>query len=201
MKVKYNRISGLDQNLNRQEMNSSDFDKIYSDKTSGTIPFFERNEASKLVDDVKKKKIKSIHVSSIDRLGRNVIDILIVQEFFNDNEVPLYIENLGMYSMVDGKVNPTFKLIQSVLANVAEMERNTMLERQREGIEAAKLLGVYRGRLLGTKMTDEDFLEKHKVIAKELRKGESLRRAAKLGQSSLGTAQKVKRLINIEVSK
>ena len=40
------------------------------------------------------------------------------------------IDNQGLESMVEGKENPTFKLIVSVLANIAEMERATLRERQ-----------------------------------------------------------------------
>jgi len=47
-------------------------------------------------------------------------------------------------------------------------------------------------------MTNEEFLKKYKKVEFELRNGESLRRAAKLGEVSLGVAQKVKRLIFIE---
>ena len=52
-----------------------------------------------------------------------------------------------MHAMINGKPNPTFKMIASVLANVAEMECDNMLERQKSGIELAKLQGKYKGRL------------------------------------------------------
>ena len=42
------------------------------------------------------------------------------------------------------------KLIASVLFAVAEMERETSLERQRDGIEVAKRNGIYKGRKVGT---------------------------------------------------
>ena len=100
-----------------------------------------------------------------------------------------------MYSMIDGNPNPTFKMIISVLGNCAEMERLGMLEKQRQGIELAKLAGTYKGRLYGTKMTDEETLLKYKKVAKELKKGASLRLACALGGCSLGTAQKVQRLL------
>ncbi|PCI31621.1 MAG: hypothetical protein COB60_11165 [Flavobacteriaceae bacterium] len=90
-------------------------------------------------------------------------------------------------------------MIASVLGNEAEMERNNMLERQKAGIEIAKAKGVYTGRLYGSRMTDEEFLKKYKKVEVELRNGESLRRAAKLGCCSLGVAQKIKRLM-IEVN-
>lgn len=66
-----------------------------------------------------------------------------------------------------------------------------MLERQRQGIELAKATG----RLYGTRMTDKEVLTKYKVVVRELKNGESLRRATKMGGYRLGTAQKVQRLI------
>jgi DNA invertase Pin-like site-specific DNA recombinase len=116
-------------------------------------------------------------------------------EYFNQKSVNLFIENIGMYSLIDKKPNSSFKMIISVLGNVAEMERDNMLERQRQGIELAKMNGKYSGKLYGTKMTDEEFIKKYKAVVKELKNGESLRRAAKIGGCSLGTAQKVHRLL------
>jgi DNA invertase Pin-like site-specific DNA recombinase len=196
MKAKYNRISSIEQNLARQEKNASEFGKVYSDRVSGTVSFFERKEASKLVEDIKAGLISEVHVSSIDRLGRNILDILTVTEFFNQNGINLYVENIGMFSMINNQSNPTFKMIVSVLGNVAEMERNTMLERQKQGIEIAKAKGTYKGRLYGTNMSDEEVLLKYKKVAKELKAGGSLRRAAAIGMCSLGTAQKIQRLLN-----
>ncbi|MGY0391733.1 recombinase family protein [Bizionia sp. KMM 8389] len=197
MKAKYIRVSTAEQNTERQQTNSENFESIYIDKISGAIPFFERPQGKKLTNDVINGKIDEVHISSIDRMGRNILDILTVSEFFNNNGVNLYVENIGMYSMVDGKSNPIFKMIISVLGNVAEMERANMLERQKQGIEIAKAKGKYTGRLYGTKMSDEEFLKKYKNVMIELKNGESLRRAAKLGECSLGTAQKVKRLTNL----
>jgi DNA invertase Pin-like site-specific DNA recombinase len=196
MKVKYIRVSTLEQNIDRQQKNENDFDKIYIDKVSGAISFFDRPEGRKLISEIGKGNISEVHVISVDRIGRNILDILTICEFLNNNNVNIYVENIGMYSLVDGKPNQIFKMIISVLGNVSEMERNNMLERQKQGIEIAKAKGKYTGRLYGTKMTDEEFLKKYKNVMLELKNGESLRRAAKLGECSLGTAQKVKRLIN-----
>lgn len=196
MKVKYVRVSSLEQNTARQQKNESDFDKVFIDKISGSVSFFERPEGKKLINEISEGNIDEVHVSSIDRLGRNILDILTVSDFFNNNKVNLFVENVGMFSMVNNKPNSTFKMIISVLGNVSEMERSNMLERQKQGIEIAKAKGVYKGRLYGSKMSDEEFLNKYKTVRNELENGESLRRASRLGQCSLGTAQKVKRLIN-----
>jgi DNA invertase Pin-like site-specific DNA recombinase len=194
-KVKYIRVSTEEQNTGRQEINAKEFSKIYIDKTSGSIQFTERKEAKKLLADIENGIVSEIHISSIDRLGRNIIDILTMVEFFNQNGIKLFVENIGMFSLIDNKPNPSFKMIVSVLGNVAEMERTNMLERQRQGIELAKAKGTYKGRLYGTRMSDDEVLNKYKSVVRELKNGESLRRSAKLGGCSLGTAQKIQRLI------
>ncbi len=194
-KVKYIRVSTEDQNTGRQETNAKDFSKIYVDKTSGSIQFTERREAKKLLSDIEQGTVSEVHISSIDRLGRNIIDILTMVEFFNQKSIRLFVENIGMYSLIDNKPNPSFKMIVSVLGNVAEMERSNMLERQRQGIELAKAKGTYKGRLNGTQMTNDEVLTKYKAVVRELKNGESLRRASKIGGCSLGTAQKIQKLI------
>ena len=194
-KVKYIRVSTLEQNTGRQEINAKAFSKVYIDKISGAIKFSERKEAKKLLVDIEEGQVSEIHITSIDRLGRSIIDILTMVEFFHEKEIKLFVENIGMYSLIDKKPNPSFKMIVSVLGNVAEMERNNMIERQRQGIDLAKAKGIYKGRLYGTRMTDEEMLSKYRFVVRELKKGESLRRAAKIGGCSLGTAQKVQRLI------
>ena len=194
-KVKYIRVSTTEQNTSRQEVNAKEFSKIYIDKTSGSIQFSERKEAKKLLTDIENGIVSEIHISSIDRLGRSIIDILTMVEYFNQKSIKLFVENIGMFSLIDNKPNPSFKMIVSVLGNVAEMERMNMLERQRQGIELAKAKGTYTGRLYGTRMTDEEVLAKYKAVVRELKNGESLRRASKIGGCSLGTAQKIQRLI------
>lgn len=194
-KVKYIRVSTEEQNTGRQEINSKEFSKTYIDKTSGSIKFVERKEAKKLLADIEAGIVNEIHISSIDRLGRNIIDILTMVEYFNQKSIRLFVENIGMFSLINNKPNPSFKMIVSVLGNVAEMERSNMLERQRQGIELAKAKGTYKGRLYGTRLSNDEILTKYKSVVRELKDGQSLRRAAKLGGCSLGTAQKIQRLI------
>lgn len=189
MKARYIRISTPDQKLERQLIKQHPDEKLYIDIISGSVPFKERPEGIKLLND---KEVKYITVHAIDRLGRNLIDILTTLQQFDDNCIKLKVENLGIESLVDGKPNPAFKLIISVLANIAEMERNTMLERQREGIEIAKAKGLYKGRVRGSVESKEEVLAKYPNVIRRLKEGQSLRNTAKLCDVSLGTVQKVK---------
>ena len=195
MKARYNRISTPNQNLERQLAKQNPEEVLYSDVVSGAIGFSKREKGSKLIYDITEKKINYVSVSSIDRMGRNLADIINTLEFFQNNNVTLRVDNLGIESMINGKKNPTFDLIISVMANVAVMERETLLERQREGIAIAKAKGTYKGRVRGSKESKEVVLAKYKPVVKLLKEGMSLRKTAKLSEISLGTVQKVKALM------
>lgn len=195
MKARYNRISTPNQKLERQLAKQHPEEVLYNDVISGSVPFHERPKGEELLKAIETGSITYVSVSSIDRLGRNLMDILATLEFCNEKSVTLKVDNLGIESMIDGKPNQVFKLIISVLGNVAEMERANILERQREGIELAKAKGVYKGRVRGSVESDEQVLEKYKEVIKYLKQNQSLRNTAKLAGVSLGTVQKVKRVL------
>lgn len=195
MKARYIRVSTGSQKTLRQEARQSADERIFVDVVSGAVPFKERKQGKELMKAVENGKIDYVSVSSIDRLGRNLFDIISTLEFFKENKVVLKVDNLGIESMVNGEENYAFKLIISVMANIAEMERSTLLERQREGIAIAKAKGVYKGREKGTVESDELFLSKYKEVIKYLRKGFSIRNTAKICNVSITTVQKVKNKI------
>lgn len=196
MKARYNRISTTNQNLERQLAKQNPDEVLYNDVISGSIAFAERLRGKELIADIEAGKINYVVVSSIDRLGGNLFDIVNTLEFFNGKGVVLRVDNLGLESMVIGKVNPTFNLIISVMANVAQMERETLLERQREGIALAKAKGVYTGRVKGSVESDAEVLSKYRDVAKFLKMGKSLRDVESRCEVSLGTVQKVKGILN-----
>lgn len=196
MKARYNRISTQNQKLDRQISRKNPDEVLYNDVVSGSIAFAERLRGKELINDIEAGKINYVVVSSIDRLGRNLFDIVNTLEFFNGKGVVLRVDNLGLESLVQGKINPTFNLIISVMANVAQMERETLLERQREGIAIAKANGAYNGRVKGSVESDSEVLAKYKDVVKFLKMGKSLRDIVGRCGVSLGTVQKVKLVMN-----
>ena len=194
-KARYIRVSTGNQKTARQEARQSKDEILFTDIVSGSIPFEDREKGKDLMKAIQSGEIDYVSVSSIDRLGRNLYNILTTLEFFKENGIILKVNNLGIESLVNGKENSAFKLIISVMANIAEMERESILERQREGIALAKLKGIYKGRVLGSKESEEDFLAKYKEVVKSLKKGNSVRDTAKICKVSTGTVQKVKRLM------
>jgi DNA invertase Pin-like site-specific DNA recombinase len=199
MKARYIRTSTLGQNEARQIAKTHIDEKIFIDKISGTVPFESRPKANELMQEIQSGKITYLSVSSIDRLGRSTIDVLQTIEKLTQANVVLKVDNLGLESLIGGKENPTFKLIVSVLANISEMERTTLRERQLEGILEAQKRGTYKGRVKGTTETKDEVLTKHKEVVKFLKMNKSLRDVASRCGVSLGTVQKVKKLV--EVSK
>ncbi len=195
MKARYNRISTANQNLERQLAKQNLDEVLYNDVISGSIAFAKRLRGKELIADIEAGKINYVVVSSIDRLGRNLFDIVSTLEFFNGKGVVLRVDNLGLESMVLGKVNPTFNLIISVMANVAQMERESLLERQKEGIAVAKAKGIYKGRVKGSVESDVEVLSKYRYVAKFLKMGKSLRDVESRCEVSLGTVQKVKGIL------
>ena len=195
MKARYIRVSTLKQNEERQLAKQHEGEKLFIDKISGAIPFNERPEANKLLESIKQGEINYLSVSSIDRIGRSTLDVLQSIDALTKAGVTLKVDNLGLESLVDGKENPTFKLICSVLANISEMERATLRERQLEGIAEAKKRGVYKGRELGTIETPEQILSKYREVVKFLRMKKALRDVASRCDVALGTVQKVKKVL------
>ena len=195
MKARYVRISTASQNLERQLIKMHPDEMLYIDIVSGTISFAKRDKGKELINEVANGTVSYITVSSIDRLGRNLKDILTTLEILNDNHVILKVENLGLESLVNGKPNSAFKLIISVMANIAEMERENLLERQQQGIAIAKANGTYKGRVRGSKVSNDDILDKYKDVVKQLKQNKPLRDISKLTSTSLGTVQKVKRIL------
>lgn len=196
MKAKYIRVSTNNQNIERQEKTNAD--KIFIDKISGIVEFNQRPQAKQLIKEVLNGRITEVEIHSIDRLGRNHYDIATTLKFFEENHVNVIISNLGVTSMIDGKKNPVFSLIANILGVLSEQERENLRERQTEGIEIAKLKGVYKGRTNGSTETSDQFLKKYQPVIKDLNKGKySLREIAKLNSVSLATVQKVKKISNI----
>ena len=195
MKARYIRVSTGNQNTERQLINKHPNEKLFIDVISGAVPFKERPTGKEILSEIEKSNIKYISVHSIDRLGRNLFDILSTLELLNEKKITLKVDNLGIESLVNEKTNHAFKLIISVMANIAEMERESLLERQKEGIAIAKAKGVYKGRVRGSVESDKDVLERYKNVIKHLKNGQSLRNTAKLCDVSLGTVQKVKKIL------
>jgi len=166
MRVFYSRISTDDgQTHKRQLQDLKGFDYVFCDVISGSSNLFERGkgkEIKKLMDD---GKLTHLEVHSIDRLGRNTIDVLSNWKLFTDNKVTVVCRNPNIRNY-DDKGNPDkfSELLLSVLSVMYSFEKETILTRVREGVKLKRMTHpeLYIGRRVGTSYTPQQFLERKK---------------------------------------
>lgn len=195
MKVLYVRVSSLEQKTDRQRINENDFDIIIEDKCSGAIPFFERDGGKQILMYLNKGLLTTLSVWQIDRLGRDLRDIINTIHFFNEKKISINFVSQGLTTLTDGKENPISKMMISILGIVGEMERTQSKERQFEGIRIAKLKGIYKGRQEGSKEDILTFLskEKNKKALDYLKKGYKAVEISKITGIHINTITKIKK--------
>ena len=139
MKIGYIRISTIDQSTARQEqlMEQLGVDEVYIDHMSGKNT--NRPELQKMLEYVRKGD--TVIVESISRFARNTRDLLELVEKLTVKGG----EFVSKKEAID-TTTPTGKFMLTVFGAVAELEREYILQRQREGIAIAKANGVYKGR-------------------------------------------------------
>ena len=157
----------------------------------------DRPELLRCVDFLKRGKCSTLLVSEISRLGRTVKGVVNTIDELTKVGVNVYVQDINLWTLLpDGSENPMAKIILTVLALGAELERKSIVGRLNSGRERAKARGVRMGRPCGSKMSDSDLLEKYSAVAKKLRKGMPMRDVAKLCGVSMTTVKKVKKVCN-----
>ena len=139
MKIGYIRISTAEQNTARQEvlMKELEVDSVFIDRMSGKST--DRPELQKMMSFVRDGD--TVIVESISRFARNTRDLLeLVEQFTTKN-----VEFVSKKEAID-TTTPTGKFMLTVFGAVAELEREYILQRQKEGIAIAKEKRVYKGR-------------------------------------------------------
>lgn len=195
----YARVSTLDQKTDRQKVNEGDYQKVIEDKCSGSIPFFERPGGKEIESFIQKGCVTNLYVWQIDRLGRDLRDILNTIHFFTQKGICIHFVSQGLRTIEpDGKENPISSLIISILGIVGQMERSQSKERQLEGIQLARLSGKkYLGRKKGTKEDPLQFLSKpkNKKALEYLKKGFKKVEVAKLAGVNVNTVTKISKFV------
>ena len=131
MKIGYIRVSTEEQNTARQEvlLRELGVDEVFIDKASGKNA--DRPELTRMMNYVRRGD--TVIVESISRFARNTRDLLDLVERLTEKHV----EFVSRKEAID-TTTPTGKFMLTVFAAVAELEREYILQRQREGIAIAK---------------------------------------------------------------
>lgn len=132
-------------------------------------------------------------LSEISRLGRSTLQVLRSLELLHEAKVSVFIQNLGIYSLLpDGSVNPMASIMITLLAEFANIERGNIQYRLNSGRKQYIANGGKLGRKVGYRITDEELKEKYKNAISLLKKGYSVRAVSKLEHISHTTVQKLK---------
>lgn len=138
-KIGYIRVSTERQETARQEetMRQYHVDRIYSEKLSGKNT--DRPQLKAMLDYVREGD--TLYIESISRLGRSTRDLLSIIDKLTAKGVKL----VSSKENIDTDT-PQGRFMLSIFAALSELEREQTLQRQREGIEIAKVQGKYKGR-------------------------------------------------------
>jgi site-specific DNA recombinase len=146
----YSRVSTDIQDTSRQEADLEavckekgyTIVKRISEKVSGKVPYEER-EISKVFDEV---EIDGVLVSELSRLGRNTKDILTIISKLKERNVWLYAHHEKLRTIEEnGKENLMSNLLLTILSGIADLERDTILERSVSGLENSVRKGNWTG--------------------------------------------------------
>ena len=145
MKIGYARVSTREQNLDSQldQLEKAGCKKIFQEKLSGKN--MNRPALQDLLSFIREDD--EVMVVSLDRLGRSSQDITEILERIKQKGATINILNLPSF---EGITDPNLKnllsnLVLEIQKYISEQERQTLLERQKEGIRLAKERGAYKG--------------------------------------------------------
>ncbi len=157
-KIGYVRVSTVCQNTERQ-LNGIELDKIFEDKCSGRTA--DRPKLNECLAYLREGDVLYVH--SIDRLGRNIRDLLNLISEILAKDVSIIFCKEHMTFDPSKKTNPTQTLYLNILSAVAEFEVSMIRERQREGIKLAQQRNAYKNCGRKPKLSEEQVSEAQKM--------------------------------------
>ena len=142
VKIGYTRVSTLDQKTARQLVGLP-LDRVFEEKASGKN-IGDRPVLQEMLSYIREGD--DLYVHSMDRLARNLEDLLRLVTMITEKGVTLHFVKENLIFEAKAKASPFNKLLLGLLGAVSQFERELILERQREGIALAKARGAYKGR-------------------------------------------------------
>ena len=170
--------------------------KVFANKVSGAKAVEERPEILEMIQFVKNNHVDKVVCLEISRLGRNTLEALKVIQVLNDNGIALFVKNYNLCTLnPDGKVNPVASLICTILLEIAQMERLTIVERMASGrkqyIDRCRAEGIKMGRPSTYRKSDDKYRSQYMKEISLLRKGISLRNVCSLTGTSVNTLRRL----------
>ncbi|MDR5591898.1 recombinase family protein [Christiangramia sp. SM2212] len=168
----------------------------YNEKITGAAKNHDRKAWKSLMNLIESENIAKVLVWELSRLGRNTLEVLKTVDALHEQGVSLYIQNYNIETLnPDGSLNPMSQLMVTLLAEFSRTERALIQQRLESGYRKHISSGGSVGRKKGKRMSNNQYLIKHKNVVKYLNKGRSIRETSKLTSTSTRTVQKVKKTL------
>ncbi|NBJ17467.1 recombinase family protein [Burkholderia thailandensis] len=163
----YGRVSTGQQTTENQrlELEAAGFavDYWFADHgVSGKTCASERPEFGRLLEKIRDGE--TLVVAKLDRLGRDAVDVLQTIRALEKRSIKVIVMQLGQTDLT----SPAGKLLLTMLASVAEMERDLLIERTQAGLARARQEGKRLGR------PSKTTLEQRREILELVGRGESV---------------------------
>lgn len=206
--VIYARVSSTTdrQNTERQiadltkyaEYKEMEISKVFEEKISGAKKNAERPVFVEAINFCKTNKIDMLLVSELSRLGRNAFEVLETVKQLVDEGINLYMQK-EQFTLLDEEGKPSMfaPIMIATLSTCAQLERENIKFRLNSGRQLYIEKGGKLGRKEGSKKTTEQKQEEYKQVLKELKRGTSIRKVAKLCDVSVSTVQRLKAEFNL----
>lgn len=202
--VIYARVSSTTdrQNTDRQvtdlknyaQQNNIDVVDVFEEHISGAKKNDERIILRECLNFCFNNGIDTLLISELSRLGRNVDEVLENVKLCKEHRLNIYFqkEQLNTFN-ADGTENPFLTIMIAVLGTCAQMERENIKFRLNSGRQKYINDGGRLGRKVGSVKSEDSKLAEYKDVIRELKRGTSVRRTAKLCDVSVSTVQRVKK--------
>ena len=201
--VIYARVSSTTdrQNTERQiadltkyaEYKGMEISKVFEEKISGAKKNSERPVFVEAINFCKTNKVDILLVSELSRLVRNAFEVLETVKQLVDEGINLYMQK-EQFTLLDEEGKPSMfaPIMIATLSTCAQLERENIKFRLNSGRQLYIEKGGKLGRKEGSKKTTEQKQEEYKQVLRELKRGTSIRKVAKLCDVSVSTVQRLK---------
>ena len=169
--------------------------KIFEERGSGGKKNLDRPILLEAIKFCIEMSIDTILVSELSRIGRNAFEVLDTINILKENNINIFLGKEN-FTLLDDNGKPSLfaPILLATLATCAQLERENIAHRLNSGYNLYRANGGRVGRKPGTVKSVEKIKEEYKDVIKELEKGESIRRTAKLHDVSISTVQRIKKL-------
>jgi len=198
----YCRVSTADQSCARQERDlaafaeRSGYDVVGTFKETGSGVKLDRAERRKVMALAQARQIDAVLVTELSRWGRSTTDLLATLKELEARRVSV----IALNGMAFDRATPHGRMIATVLAGIAEFERELIQERIRSGVAAAKARGKLLGRQPGQRPKSDRLAPKVLALIGQGRSYRLVGRELGLSKNTVAAIVKRSRATNAPVS-